>query len=104
MATREDGTATKGAGRSNVLQAAPEAWPIPREVAGVALPDSKLVPGRHGLRPRAVCPVVFNHVLRTYQKVMAEIVVRKPETAAGNSWPGLGSGMSPVTRPPISAT
>ena len=42
MATREDGAATQGAGWSDVLQAVPEAWPIPREVAGVELPDSKL--------------------------------------------------------------
>ena len=66
MATREDGTATKGAGRSNVLQAAPEAWPIPREVAGVALPDSKLARDATDYVRELSAPVVFNHVLRTY--------------------------------------
>ena len=66
MATREDRTATKAAGRSYVLQAAPEAWPIPREVAGVALPDSKLVRDATDYVRELSAPLVFNHVLRTY--------------------------------------
>jgi non-ribosomal peptide synthetase component E (peptide arylation enzyme) len=67
MATRDDGAAVRRPGRSDVLQAAPEAWPIPREVAGIALPDSKLA-----------------------RDSTAEIVVRKPETAAGNFLAGIG--------------
>ena len=66
MATREDGTATKRVGRSNILLAAPEAWPVPREVAGVALPDSKLVRDATDYVRELSAPVVFNHVLRTY--------------------------------------
>ena len=66
MATREDGAATQGAGRSDVLQAAPEAWPIPREVAGVELPDSKLARDATDYVRELSSPVVFNHVLRTY--------------------------------------
>lgn len=66
MATREDGAATQGAGWSDVLQAAPEAWPIPREVAGVELPDSKLARDATDYVRELSAPVVFNHVLRTY--------------------------------------
>ena len=66
MATREDGAATRGAGWSDVLQAAPEAWPIPREVAGVELPDSKLARDATDYVRALSAPVVFNHVLRTY--------------------------------------
>jgi hypothetical protein len=66
MATREDGAASQGAGRSDVLQAVPEAWPIPREVAGVELPDSKLARDATDYVRALSAPVVFNHVLRTY--------------------------------------
>jgi hypothetical protein len=66
MATREDGAATQGAGWSDVLQAVPEAWPIPREVAGVELPDSKLARDATDYVRELSAPVVFNHVLRTY--------------------------------------
>ena len=66
MATRDDGAATPGAGWSDVLQAAPEAWPIPREVAGVELPDSKLARDATDYVRALSAPVVFNHVLRTY--------------------------------------
>jgi hypothetical protein len=66
MATREDGAVTQGAGWSDVLQAAPEAWPIPREVAGVELPDSKLARDATDYVRELSAPVVFNHVLRTY--------------------------------------
>jgi hypothetical protein len=66
MATRDDGAAVQRAGRSDVLQAAPEAWPIPREVAGVALPDSKLARDATDYVRELSAPVVFNHVLRTY--------------------------------------
>ncbi len=66
MATREDGAATRGAGWSDVLQEAPEAWPIPREAAGVELPDSKLARDATDYVRELSAPVVFNHVLRTY--------------------------------------
>ena len=66
MATREDGAATQGAGWSDVLQAVPEAWPLPREVAGVELPDSKLARDATDYVRELSAPVVFNHVLRTY--------------------------------------
>ena len=52
--------------KDDVLKAAPEAWPLPREVAGVKLPDSKLArEATHYVRGLSA-PVVFNHVLRTY--------------------------------------
>jgi len=66
MATREDGAATQGAGWTDVLRAVPEAWPIPREVAGVELPDSKLARDATEYVRKLSAPVVFNHVLRTY--------------------------------------
>ena len=66
MATRENGAATQGAGWSDVLQAVPEAWPIPREVAWVELPDSKLARDATDYVRELSAPVVFNHVLRTY--------------------------------------
>jgi hypothetical protein len=53
-------------GRSDILQAAPEAWPIPREVAGVELPDSKLARDATDYVRELSAPIVFNHVLRTY--------------------------------------
>ena len=61
-----DGAVTQGAGWSDVLQAVPEAWPIPREVAGVELPDSKLARDATDYVRELSAPVVFNHVLRTY--------------------------------------
>ena len=66
MTTREDGAATQGAGWSDVLRAAPEAWPIPGEVAGVELPDSQLARDATDYVRELSAPVVFNHVLRTY--------------------------------------
>lgn len=51
---------------SGVLTAAPEAWPLPREVAGVKLPDSKLARDATDFTRGLSAPVVFNHVLRTY--------------------------------------
>jgi hypothetical protein len=55
-----------GGGGGDVLAAAPEAWPVPREVAGIKLPDSKLARDAtdftRGLSP----PLLFNHVLRSY--------------------------------------
>jgi hypothetical protein len=66
MATREDGAATQRSGWSDVLQAVPEAWPIPREVAGVELPDSKLARDATAYVRELSAQVVFNHVLRTY--------------------------------------
>ena len=61
MTTREH-----GAGWSDVLRAAPEAWPIPREVAGIELPDSQLARDATDYVRELSAPVVFNHVLRTY--------------------------------------
>ena len=66
MTTRDDGADARRVGRSDVLQAAPEAWPIPREVAGVALPDSKLARDATDYVRELSAPIVFNHVLRTY--------------------------------------
>jgi hypothetical protein len=51
---------------SDVLTAAPEAWPIPQEVAGVKLPDSKLARDATDFTRGLSAPVVFNHVLRSY--------------------------------------
>ena len=50
---------------SGVLTAAPEAWSIPQEVAGVKLPDSKLARDATDFTRGLSAPVVFNHVLRT---------------------------------------
>ena len=52
--------------KDNVLKAAPEAWPLPTEVAGVKLPDSKLAREATDYVRGLSAPVVFNHVLRTY--------------------------------------
>jgi hypothetical protein len=49
-----------------VLTAAPEARPIPHEVAGVELPDGKLARVATDFTRGLSAPVVFNHVLRTY--------------------------------------
>ena len=50
--------------KDDVLKAAPEAWPLPREVAGVKLPDSKLARDATDYVRGLSAPVVFNHVLR----------------------------------------
>ena len=47
-----------------VLKAAPEAWPLPSEVAGIKLPDSKLAREATDYVRGLSAPVVFNHVLR----------------------------------------
>ena len=52
--------------KDNVLKAAPEAWPLPTEVAGVKLPDSKLAREATDYVRGLSAPLVFNHVLRTY--------------------------------------
>jgi HD domain len=59
---------------SDVLTAAPEAWPIPQEVAGVKLPDSKLARDATDFTRGLSAPVVFNHVLRTY--LLGELIGR----------------------------
>ena len=51
---------------SDVLTPAPEAWPIPQEVAGIKVPDSKLAREATDFTRGLSAPVVFNHVLRTY--------------------------------------
>jgi hypothetical protein len=66
MTTRKAGAAAQEAGRSDILKAAPDAWPLPREVAGVKLPDSKLAQEATDYVRGLSAPVVFNHVLRTY--------------------------------------
>jgi hypothetical protein len=58
--------AGRGAKKSGILKAAPEAWPLPKEVAGVKLPDSKLARDATDYARGLSAPVVFNHVLRTY--------------------------------------
>jgi hypothetical protein len=66
MATRRDGAAAQEAKKSDILKAAPEAWPIPKEVAGIKLPDSKLAREATDYVRALSAPVVFNHVLRTF--------------------------------------
>ena len=68
MATREESPG------SDVLTAAPEAWPIPEEVAGIKLPDSKLARDATEFARGVSAPVVFNHVLRAY--VFGELLGR----------------------------
>jgi hypothetical protein len=60
--------------KSDILKAAPEAWPIPKEVAGVKLPDSRLARDATDYVRSLSAPIVFNHVLRTY--VFGELVGR----------------------------
>jgi hypothetical protein len=52
--------------KSDILRAAPEAWPVPREVAGIKLPGSKLARDATDYTRGLSAPLVFNHVLRTY--------------------------------------
>jgi hypothetical protein len=66
MTTRNAGAAAQEAGRSDILRPAPEPWPIPQDVAGVRLPDSKLARDATDYVRGLSAPVVFNHVLRTY--------------------------------------
>jgi hypothetical protein len=74
MTARSAGPTAQGARYSDILKAAPEAWPIPREVAGIELPDSKLARDATDYVRGLSAPVVFNHVLRTY--VFGEILGR----------------------------
>src|SRR6516165_6920261 len=60
--------------KDDVLKAAPEAWPLPAEVAGVKLPDSKLARDATDYVRSLSAPLVFNHVLRTY--LFGELVGR----------------------------
>jgi hypothetical protein len=69
----------QGARKSDVLKAAPEGWPIPREVAGIKLPDSKLARDATDYARGLSAPVVFNHVLRTY--VFGELLGRAKKLA-----------------------
>ncbi len=57
---------SQSGGSAGVLRAAPESWPIPREVAGVRLPDSRLAQEATEFTREASSPVVFNHAMRTY--------------------------------------
>jgi hypothetical protein len=67
LALGSAGEATgQGAKKSDILKAAPETWPVPREVAGVKLPDSQLARDATDYARGLSAPVVFNHVLRTY--------------------------------------
>jgi hypothetical protein len=67
LALGSAGAAAAGeAKKSDILKAAPETWPIPKEVAGVKLPDSKLARDATDHVRGLSAPVVFNHVLRTY--------------------------------------
>jgi hypothetical protein len=59
-------TTARATRKSDILKAAPEVWPIPREVAGVKLPDSKLARDATDYTRGLSAPLVFNHVLRTY--------------------------------------
>jgi len=52
--------------KSDILMAAPETWPVPKEVAGIKLPDSKLARDATDYTRALSAPIVFNHVLRTY--------------------------------------
>jgi hypothetical protein len=60
--------------KSDILKAAPEAWLIPKEVAGIKLPDSRLARDATDFTRALSAPVVFNHVLRTY--VFGELLGR----------------------------
>lgn len=62
---------------SDVLTAAPEAWPIPQEVAGIKLPDSTLAREATNFSRSLSVPVVFNHVMRTY--LFGELIGRGKE-------------------------
>jgi hypothetical protein len=53
-------------GNRALVTAAPEARPIPQEVAGIKLPDSTLARETTDFTRALSAPVVFNHVLRTY--------------------------------------
>ena len=66
MTTRRDEAAAQEAGWSDILRPGPEAWPIPKEVAGIKLPDSKLARDATDYIRGLSAPVVFNHVLRTF--------------------------------------
>lgn len=50
----------------DVLRASPEHWPLPREVAGVRIPDSRLAREATEFTREVSASVVFNHVMRTY--------------------------------------
>lgn len=63
-----------GGETANVLKAAPETWPVPKEVAGVSLPDSKLAREATDFARGLSAPIVFNHVMRTY--LFGELVGR----------------------------
>src|SRR3954468_10230168 len=61
----------------DVLTAAPEAWTIPQEVAGIKLPDSTLAREATEFSRSVSAPVVFNHVMRTY--LFGELIGRGKE-------------------------
>jgi hypothetical protein len=52
--------------KSDILKAARETWPVPKDVAGIKLPDSKLARDATDFARALSAPIVFNHVLRTY--------------------------------------
>jgi hypothetical protein len=69
------GEATPSTGNnSDLLKPAPEAWPIPKEVAGIKIPDTRLARDATDYVRGLSAPVVFNHVLRTY--VFGELLGR----------------------------
>jgi hypothetical protein len=77
MTTRSDRATAQEAGGSKILRAAPEAWPVPKEVAGIKLPDSKLARDATDYVRGLSAPIVFNHVLRTY--LFGELLGRAQE-------------------------
>ncbi|MDR7188170.1 hypothetical protein J2Y46_000986 [Microbacterium sp. BE35] len=63
-----------GAGEQDILACMPETWPVPKEVAGVRIPDSALAREATDYVRSISPPIVFNHALRTY--VFGELVAR----------------------------
>ena len=72
--------------KSDILKAAPETWPVPKEVAGIKLPDSKLARDATDYTRALSAPIVFNHVLRTY--LFGELLGRARDRPRGTSAQG----------------
>lgn len=60
--------------QGNVLAARRETWALPREVAGVRIPDSSLADDATEFVREVSSPIVFNHAFRSY--VIGELMAR----------------------------
>lgn len=58
----------------NVLAAHREDWPVPKQIAGVTLPDSALAREAMEFVRTESAPIVFNHAVRVY--VLGELIGR----------------------------